>query len=43
MYGNSPIPQYLNYPGSFVETGAESNIHKKQKKANEYYQWLKKL
>jgi len=41
MYGNSGVKQYLNYPASFEESGSTSTIHKKSKRANRYYKWIK--
>jgi len=41
MYGNSGVLQYLNYPASFEESGSTSTIHKKTKRANRYYKWVK--
>jgi hypothetical protein len=41
MYGNSGVLQYLNYPASFEESGIQSTIHKKTKRANRYYKWIK--
>ncbi len=41
MMGSSGVLQYLNYPASFIEEGCESTIHKKSKRANEFYEWVK--
>jgi len=41
MYGNHGVLQYLNYPASFIEEGVQSTIHKKTKRSNELYQWVK--
>jgi GR25 family glycosyltransferase involved in LPS biosynthesis len=42
MLSESPIEKHYQYPALFVEEGSESSIHMKNKKADQYYNWIKK-
>ena len=41
LYGNIDVNTRYLYPAVFEETGTPSTIHKKTKRANRYYEWIK--